>query len=164
MRHFTLFLKLVAPVFVAAGALHLVFGVGADVMLGAKVSSDAMTDPALDSQNRFYGVAFTLYGVLLYLYATDIQKYAIVLRCVLWVYFAAGAARLLSIATLGTPPPLALVLLAGEILPPPLLIRWLSRVENGGITRPSSGQPTAGRGLPLTSNVDSRQTIGLDRN
>jgi hypothetical protein len=52
------FLKLVAPVFVLVGALHLVLGVGADALLGARLPAEAFTDPALNSQNRFYGVAF----------------------------------------------------------------------------------------------------------
>ena len=74
MRSLVLLLKLVAPVFLIVGALHLLLGLGADALLGAKVSAEVMTDPALDSQNRFYGVAFTLYGVLLFLCSTDIAK------------------------------------------------------------------------------------------
>jgi hypothetical protein len=121
-------LKLIAPVFILVGALHLALGAGADVLLGAKLPPQALSDAALDSQNRFYGVAFTLYGVLLYLCATDLRKYATVLRCVLWVFFAAGLARLVSIATHGLPPTPVLALLASEILMPPLLHLWLSKV------------------------------------
>jgi hypothetical protein len=131
MRAFVLFLRLVAPVFLAVGALHLVLGLGADALLGAKVSPDALADPALNSQNRFYGVAFTLYGVLFLLCATDVPKYAAVLRCALWVFFAAGLARLVSIATHGVPPPLVLALLASELMAPPLVVWWLRKVNNG---------------------------------
>jgi hypothetical protein len=126
------FLKVAAPVFVAVGALHLALGVGADVLLGAKLPAEALGDPALDSQNRFYGIAFGLYGVLLYLCATDLPKYATVLRCVLWVFFAAGLARLVSIATHGVPPPLVLALLASELALPPLLHLWLSKALRAG--------------------------------
>ena len=129
MRSLVLVLKLLAPVFFIVGALHLVLGLGADALLGAKVSAEAMTDPALDSQNRFYAVAFTLYGVLLFLCSTDIPKYATVLRCVLWVFFAAGLARFVSIALHGSPPPMIWLLLVGEVLPPPLLAWWLSRTS-----------------------------------
>jgi hypothetical protein len=129
MRSLVLVLRLVAPVFFIFGALHLVLGLGADALLGARVSADAMTDPALDSQNRFYAVAFTLYGVLLFLCSTDIPKYATVLRCVLWVFFAAGLARFVSIALRGSPPPMIWLLLVGEVLPPPLLVWWLSRTS-----------------------------------
>jgi hypothetical protein len=123
----SVFLKLVAPVFVLVGAAHLALGVGADVLLGAKLPPEALSDATLNSQNRFYGIAFTLYGVLFYLCATDLRKYATVLRCVIWVFFAAGVARLVSIATHGVPSVLVLTLLASELAIPPLLHLWLAR-------------------------------------
>lgn len=128
MKTLQLVLRLCAPVFLLVGMLHLLIGLQADVLLGAKLSAETLTDPALDSQNRFYGVAFALYGVLLFLCATDIAKYATVLRCVLWVFFAAGVARLVSVAIHGLPPPLVLALLASELTIPPVLVLWLNRV------------------------------------
>lgn len=130
MKTFALALRLCAPVFFLVGALHLALGVGADVLLGAKLTAEAIADPALDSQNRFYGVSFTLYGVLLLVCASNIPKYAPVLRCVLWVFCAAGVARLVSLAIYGIPPPLVVALLTTELLLPPILVWWLSRVEN----------------------------------
>ena len=130
MRSLAIVLKLVAPLLLIVGALHLVLGLRADALLGARISAEVIADPALDSQNRFYGVAFTLYGVLLLLCSTNIPKYATVLRCVLWMFFAAGVARLVSIAIHGLPPPMIIALLIGEVVPPPLLASWLSRVEN----------------------------------
>jgi Domain of unknown function (DUF4345) len=129
MQTFALFLRLSAPVFFVVGALHLTLGVGADVLLGAKLSAEAVVDPALDSQNRFYGVSFALDGVLFLVYASNIPKYATVLRCVLWVFFSAGVARLVSIAIHGIPPALVVVLLVSELVLPPVLALWLSRVE-----------------------------------
>jgi Domain of unknown function (DUF4345) len=126
---FALVLKFLAPVFFLVGALHLALGAGADVLLGAKLSAETLLDPALDSQNRFYGVSFVLYGVLLHVCAGDVNKYATVLRCVIWVFFAAGLARVVSIAIHGVPPPLILVLLAIELIAPPLLGAWLRKVE-----------------------------------
>ncbi len=138
MQALALVLRLSAPVFLLVGALHLVLGTGADVLLGAKLAADTVADPALDSQNRFYGVAFTLYGVLFLVCASNIPKYATVLRCVLWVFFAAGVARLVSVAIHGLPPPLILVLLASELVLPPVLAWWLGRVTqsnlNGRVT------------------------------
>jgi Domain of unknown function (DUF4345) len=130
MRALAIALKLAAPVFFVVGLLHLTLGVGADVLLGARLSAEAITDPALDSQNRFYGVSFTLYGVLLLLCSTNIPKYTTVLRCVLWVFFAGGLARIVSIVIHGFPPLPVNVLLAGELLSPHLLVWWLSWVEN----------------------------------
>jgi len=143
VRALTLVLKVVAPVLFIVGTLHLLLGLGADVLLGAKVPTEVMVDPALDSQNRFYGVALTLYGVLLFLCSTDLSKYATVLRCVLWVFFAAGIARVVSIALHGSPPPPIWCLLLGEVIPPPLLAWWLSAALN----RPASQR------TPLASNA-----------
>jgi len=132
MRAFAILLRVIAPVFVLVGALHLLLGLGADALLGARVPSEVLADPGLDSQNRFYGTSFTLYGVLLLLCSTDLAKYATVLRCVLWVFFAGGLARLVSILVYGVPPPLIVVLLLSELLGPPPVLWWFSRVQRGG--------------------------------
>jgi hypothetical protein len=129
MRTLALFLKVCAPVFVLVGALHVLLGLGADALLGAQVPRQALADPGLDSQNRFYGTAFMLYGVLLWLCSTDLARYATVLRCALWVFFASGLARLVSILVYGAPPPLIGVLLLSELLGPPLMLWWLARVQ-----------------------------------
>jgi hypothetical protein len=125
---FTLLLRCIAPLILIVSALHLALGLGAESLLGANVSPDTRLDPALDSQNRFYGVAFALYGVLLFVCAGDVPKYATILRCLLWTFFAAGVARLVSIATHGAPPPMVIALLASELLTPPLLLWWLSKL------------------------------------
>jgi hypothetical protein len=128
MSSLALVLKVAAPVFMLVGALHLFYGVEADVLLGANIPMEAVSDPVLDSQNRFYGISFTLYGVLLFLCANNIAKYSAVLKCVIWVFFAAGLARLVSIGIYGMPSTLVLLLLASELLLPPLLVVWLNRV------------------------------------
>jgi hypothetical protein len=132
VRALSLFLKVAAPVFFIVGAMHLTLGLNADVLLGARLPAEVLSDPTLDSQNRFYGVAFTLYGAMLYLSATDLRKYATVLRCVLWVFFAAGVARFVSIAIYGVPPVPVVVLLGSEVVAPPVLLVWLSRVLREG--------------------------------
>ena len=130
MHLYSIVLKLFAPAFLLVGTLHLALGLGAEALLGATVPPQTLADPGLDSQNRFYGVSFALYGVLLFLCSTDIRKYATVLRCVLWVFFAAGLARLVSIATHGLPPALMIALLGSELVLPPILVWWLSKVES----------------------------------
>jgi hypothetical protein len=128
MNAFRIFLRAIAPIFLLVGALHLVLGLGADVLLGAKIPIDVIADPALDSQNRFYGISFALYGVLLWLCASDVAKYASVLRSILWVLLAAGAARLVSAFLHGLPPPPVVGLLFFELAMPPVILWWLSRV------------------------------------
>lgn len=124
---FSIVLKLTSPIFLVVGCLHLVLGINAEVLLGASIGMDALTDPVVDSQNRFYGVAFTLYGILLFVCATDIDKYQTILRTLLWVFFASGCARLVSIVTHGLPSNIVLVLLTTELLLPLLCIVWLRK-------------------------------------
>lgn len=128
MKNLGLFLRIAGAGFILVGALHLVLGLNADVLLGARLPAATIADPALDSQNRFYGVAFTLYGVLCFLCASDIARYAPVLRCMIWVFFAAGCARLVSVAIYGLPPQPVIALLVIELVGPPLLARWLGKV------------------------------------
>jgi hypothetical protein len=120
-------LRLAAVVFIAVGLLHFVLGLGADIMLGAKVPPEVVRDPVLDSQNRFYGTAFALYGVLLALGAADIKRHSATLQCCFWCFFAGGLARLVSAAIYGKPSIAVIALAALEIFPPPLLSLWLHR-------------------------------------
>lgn len=130
MQAMTLVLKIAAPIFLIVGALHLFLGAAADVMLGARLSAESLADPVLDSQNRFYGVVFSLYGVLLYLCATDLSRYRPVFVSVLLVFFAGGLARLVSLATHGLPSAPVIGLFASEVLIPPLLYWWLTRLQD----------------------------------
>ncbi len=135
MRAYSIVLRVLAPLFILVGAVHLFLGPGADSLLGARISAEVLADPALDSQNRFYGVSFALYGVLLFLCSTDLARYATVLRCVLWVLLAAGLARFVSLAARGVPPAPILALFALELVAPPLMLWWLSRVLASPVNR-----------------------------
>lgn len=130
MRALVLVLEIFAPVFLIVAALHLFLGLDADALLGAKVSAEVAAEPSLDSQNRFYGVAFALYGVVLYLCATDLQRFEPIFKSALWVFFLGGVARLLSWATHGAPAPLVITLAATELVIPPLLLAWHANVKN----------------------------------
>ena len=124
MKGLSLILKISAPLFLLIGALHLTIGPNADVALGANLPLSVIGDPVLDSQNRFFGISFTIYGVLFYLCATDLEKYEKVFYCLLAVFFAGGIARLVSLAVTGMPSIQILVLLGLELLIPPVLFVW----------------------------------------
>lgn len=81
-RNLALVLRILAFVVSLVGALHLALGVRADVLLGARAPAAAITDPTLDSQGRFHGVSFAVYGVLLLLGASDVRRYAAALGVV----------------------------------------------------------------------------------
>ncbi len=124
------FLRVAAVIFFLVAVLHLILGLNVDILLGAKVPAKVVQDPVLDSQNRFYGASFTLYGVLLILCASNLDKYATVLRWTLLCFFAGGIARLVSIGAYGLPSPLVVTLLLSEILAPPLVLWWLEHARN----------------------------------
>ena len=126
MINIATFLKVIASVPILVGVLHLVLGLNADVLLGAKLPASVIADPALDSQNRFYGVAFMLFGACLFLGGSDLKRYLPVVRWTLWIFFAAGMARLLSILVYGVPPPLVVTLLLLEVVGTPVLLVWLA--------------------------------------
>jgi Domain of unknown function (DUF4345) len=130
MRLLTLVLKCFAPVFILVALLHLAFGLNAEVLLGAAVPAQVLAEPTLNSQNRFYGVAFALYGVVLYLCARDLRRYESFFKAAVWVFFFGGVARLVSWATHGAPAPLVIVLAASELLIPPLLLVWYAKAKN----------------------------------
>lgn len=132
MQWFVLVLRVVGPILIGVGCLHLIMGLGADVLLGANVPSPVMADPVLDSQNRFYGVAFTLYGALLLLCSIDIRKYRVILQCVFWAFFAAGMSRLVSLVIYGLPTTSVFLLFAFEVLWPPMMVMWLGRTLTRG--------------------------------
>ena len=124
MKGLSLILKITAPIYLFIGALHLIIGLNADVALGANLPVAVLGDSVLDSQNRFFGVSFTIFGVLFYLCATDLEKYEKVFYCLLAVFFAGGIARLVSMAVVGAPSMQILVLTGLELLMPPLLVIW----------------------------------------
>jgi Domain of unknown function (DUF4345) len=133
MRSSTSFLtclRVLSLAFFGAGGLHVVLGLEADMLLGANVSASSRTDAGLDSQNRFYGAIFMLYGVLLIIVASDMQRYALVLTSTMWVLFAAGLARLISVWLYGWPSAPIVLLLVTELVAPPLVLLWFARVKH----------------------------------
>ena len=128
MQIFVAVLRVVAAIITLVGLSHVIWGPGADVLLGAELSSAALSDPVLDSQNRFYGTTFIGYGGLLFLCATDVRKYATVFSLVSGFIFLGGVARLISAVQVGLPPPLVIGLIASELIGIPVVVWWHARV------------------------------------
>jgi hypothetical protein len=129
-------LRIIAPGFVLAGLSHVFLGLGADAMLGAQIPADLLTDASLDSQNRFYGISFTIYGVLFWIAAGDLVRYRTLLRILILWFFLGGLMRLVSIAIKGWPSDLVWALALSELILPPILWWMLRREENqhGGLS------------------------------
>ena len=125
---FAVTLRVLAAAIVGISLVHVLFGVSAEPWLGAQLSAASMSDPNLDSQNRFYGAAFTLFAVTLWLSSTDVRRYVTLLNLTLIVFFLAGTARLLSGAMMGWPSPQLLFLTAIELIGPPLIYLWRNAI------------------------------------
>lgn len=119
---FAITLRLLAIACIAPGLFHALFGVGGDWLIGLTPADPI--DPSLDSQNRFYGTAFTLYGILLWLCATDLQRYRPVLNALLAVMFVGGCSRGLAIVAAGWPTWQVMGLMGIELIAPPLIWLW----------------------------------------
>jgi hypothetical protein len=124
MQGLALTLRIVAPLFYVVAGLHLVFGLHADALLGAAVSAATEAEPSLSSQNRFYGVAFALFGFVLQVCARDLRIHAALFKGAMWIFFAAGAARLLAWYQYSAPAPKIIVLLVIELVTPFFLLVW----------------------------------------
>lgn len=124
-----LVLRVIAPGFVLAGLLHVFLGLGADVLLGAHLSPDTLADASLDSQNRYYGISFTIYGVLFWIAAGDLGRYRTVLRILIGWFFLGGLMRLVSIALKGWPSEMVWALALSELILPPILWWLMLREE-----------------------------------
>lgn len=127
MKSLALALRILAIAFLATASLHLVFGLQADAMLGVPVPPDLAREPSMDSQNRFYGITFSLLGVALLVCTTDLLRYRPIVLAVLGVLFAAGLARALSWALHGAPSPPIIGILCADLLLPPLFYAWMQR-------------------------------------
>lgn len=124
MQAFVLTVRALSAAFIAVSLLHLCLGMQADAMLGVPVTAAMADDPSFDAQNRFYGVTFSLMGIVLLLASTDIKRYAPMFNATLAVLFAAGIARSISYAKTGEPAPALVAILIADLVLPPLLYFW----------------------------------------
>ena len=77
--------------------------------------------PTMDSELRFYAPFWGAYGILLIAVARDLPRHG---RWVPWLallFFAGGAGRAISWAAVGSPHPFFLLLMAIELVTPPIL-------------------------------------------
>ena len=113
---------------VGVALVHVVLGPNAEVLLGSGISPSSIADPAIDSQNRFYGAAFALFGGVFLLGSADIAKYRPMLLLAFGAFFVAGLTRIISVVVAGWPPLPVLCLAVVEICGPPIMCFWLNRV------------------------------------
>jgi Domain of unknown function (DUF4345) len=117
-------LKVFAVSIVLIGAMKVTLGARADKLLDPSISQETVLHPSVDSQIRFYGGAFAIYGVLLWFCSNDMTRYADVFRAMMIVFFLAGAARIPSMMLRGRPSLVIIGLGVIELVVPPILLLW----------------------------------------
>jgi Domain of unknown function (DUF4345) len=122
-----LFLRMMAITILLASSSHLLLGVEAEALLGAKLSPETLAEPSLNSQNRFYGTSYMLYGILLWVCTQNMDRYALIFRILLLMTFAAGLTRIISLILHGWPSPTIIALGVSELLLPPFVFWWQRR-------------------------------------
>jgi hypothetical protein len=110
------------------GTVALVFGLQTVLFGGAPILGVGDVPPSVDSELRFHAACYAGAGALLLWTVPRIETAGLIIRAVGVVVFIAGAARLLSLLTVGTPHTLYVVLMAIELVIPAVLIPWQTAV------------------------------------
>jgi hypothetical protein len=84
--------------------------------------------PTIDTQVRFLGAIWLGLGVTLARIIPNIENQTMLFRLMMGSIFLGGVGRVLSLITLGAPPPFFIGLMLLELLGAPALIFWQSRV------------------------------------
>lgn len=99
----------------------------AHVVLGpAAIPGSVPVNATMDSEDRFYAMLFLGFGAAMIWCSRDLQKRSGTFRYLLLVFFLGGIARLVSVAAVGLPAPLFVMLGGTELLLPPLL--WFTHL------------------------------------
>ncbi len=124
MRTFKIVLSILTLIPLGTGLLDLVLGVRALQLLDPLLSTQALSNPSLDSQFRFAGAIWVGYAVLIVLIMSDFWRYATLLRILLVIIFVSGIGRAASMFQLGMPTPIFVGATLLELIGMPLLLWW----------------------------------------
>ena len=127
MNAYPLTLRVLAVGIIGVSLIHVLFGVSSETFLGSSISETSLVDANLDSQNRFYGAAFSLFSVVWWIGSTDLERYKLLLTASFIVFFIAGVSRLFSLVFFGLPTNPVIMLLVIELILPPFLYVGLRR-------------------------------------
>jgi Domain of unknown function (DUF4345) len=122
-------LKAFSIIILSVAFIHAFLGTEGEVLIGAYWPKDLLKDATIDSQDRFYGVAFALYAVVLWQSANDLPRFSPVLKSAFVVFFLSGCARFIALAITGMPSKAIIFLWVLELVCPPLLLWWHSRLN-----------------------------------
>ena len=108
--------------FLGAASTAGVAEAGYDALTGHRYPATGAWPPTMDSELRFYAPFWGTYGILLLAAARDLPRWLKFVPGLAAVFFAGGVGRALSLATVGAPHPVFALLMAVELILPPILV------------------------------------------
>jgi hypothetical protein len=126
MRWLKTAVQISCPLPLITGAMDLVLGARVLSATGAALPAEALSDPVLNSQIRFWGAIWFGFGVVLWVVARDLHANALWFRLLCGVLFLSGIGRAVSMLQFGLPSPPLIGATALELVGIPLLLWWRS--------------------------------------
>jgi Domain of unknown function (DUF4345) len=124
MYALTILVRILCFIPFATGALDLVLGAKAFSPLGTQISTEALADPSLNSQIRFFGAIWLGFGCLLWHSSSDLKTHATWFRLMGFTLVLSGVGRLISWIQFGVPVTPFIGATLVELLLIPCLLLW----------------------------------------
>lgn len=121
------------------GGVAVTFGLLTVVTGAASVPAGGAVTASVDSELRFYAAWYVAAGATLLWAAPNIDRAGTVLRLVCATLWLAAAGRIVSLAAVGRPHGVFVVLLAVEIVIPLVVVPWQAAVASRRV-RPIAGR------------------------
>lgn len=115
-------------VFHGGGVIAIVAGLHTVLVGGKSVAGEGLANPAVESELRFYGAFYAVYGVIVLRVASHADRDADAVRALAGTLLLAGLARAGGWLAVGAPHPAQRGLLAIELAGPPLVVAWQARL------------------------------------
>lgn len=124
--------RLLSGVLYVGGAVPIVTGVFA-VLTGAEgMPGQNEASASVESELRFFAVFWIAFGAAVVWAAPRVARETSLVRALMAVLFLGGLARAIAWAAEGRPHGLFIALMAIELVLPPVIVLWQSRVARGG--------------------------------
>lgn len=128
MKALSIIVKILCAIPLLTGLLDLVLGASALSAVAAKLSAEALGDPNLNTQIRFFGAIWLGFGVLLWRVSNDLIAQASTFRVMCGILIVSGLGRLISLFQFGMPVPPFMAALVVELVLVPVLLIWHKRL------------------------------------